>query len=244
MKKRSIFLFALILTSLLVGCTKTLVVDPTVPDTVSGTQTSIRPATGEPSEPPEEPVLEPDTDDFVRILDYIPQASQLLHYATTNNFTGQVVYEFTDAYLRYGTVKKLIAVNKDLEQLGLGLLIWDGYRPVYAQAKLYEICPDPNYVSPPGVGKQNHCRGLAVDLTLVDLKTGGKLEMPTGFDDFTALADRDYSDVSSEAAAHAQLLEEVMTRHGFQGYSKEWWHYNDTDDYPIEEVFDPAKQLS
>lgn len=194
----------------------------------------------EPTTQPTEPVVEPEDGDFVRVIDYIPQIRQALAYATEDNFTGQVIYEFTDAYLRYGTVEKLAQVSEELEEQGLGLLIWDGYRPVYAQAKLFEVCPDPTYVSPPGVGNQNHCRGRAVDLTLVDLQTGEELGMPTGFDDFTACADRDYSDVSPEAAANAELLEDVMERHGFKGYSGEWWHYNDTDAYPIEEVFDPA----
>lgn len=185
--------------------------------------------------------VEPEEDDFVRVLDYIPSARQALAYATTDNFTGQVIYEFTDVYLRYGTVKKLAAVAAELEEQGLGLLIWDGYRPVYAQAKLYDVCPNPTYVSPPGVGNQNHCRGRAVDITLVELETGEELEMPTGFDDFSDYADRDYSDVSPTAAANARLLEEVMTEQGFRGYSAEWWHYNDTDTYPIEETFDPAE---
>lgn len=190
--------------------------------------------------PPTDPPPEPEDDDFVRIVDYVPHARQALPYATEENFTGQVIYAFQDAYLRYGTVKKLAAVAAELEERGLGLLIWDGYRPVYAQAKLYEVCPDPTYVSPPGVGNQNHCRGRAVDLTLYDLETGEQVEMPTGFDDFSAYADRDYSDASAEAAANALVLQEAMERHGFRGYSAEWWHFNDTDDYPIEEGFDPA----
>lgn len=200
--------------------------------------------TDTPTEPPyvpTAPLPEPEDDDFVRILDYVPQARQMLAYATTDNFTGQVIYEFADAYLRYGTVKKLSKAADELEKLGLGLLIWDGYRPVYAQAKLYDVCPNPTWVSPPGVGNQNHCRGRAVDLTLFDLETGEALEMPTGFDDFSPSADRDYSDVSPTAASNARILEEVMTKHGFKGYSAEWWHYNDTDSYPIEEEFDPAK---
>lgn len=208
---------------------------PTEPSTTAATEVP------QPSTEVTEPVTEPEDGDFVRILDYIPQARQHLPYATDENFTGQVIYQFTDAYLRYGTVKKLMAVSLALEEQGLGLLIWDGYRPVYAQARLYQVCPDPTYVSPPGVGNQNHCRGRAVDLTLVDLATGGPLVMPTGFDDFSDLADRDYSDVSSEAAQNARLLEDVMQRYGFQGYRGEWWHFNDTQEYPIEEEFDPAQ---
>lgn len=179
-------------------------------------------------------------DDFVRVLDYIPNAAQNLRYAGIDNFTGKVIYRFQDAYLRYGTVKKLADVAAELEKLGYGLLIWDGYRPVSAQRTLFETFPDPDYVSPPGVGEQSHCRGKAIDLTLYRLDTGTELLMPSEFDDFSAFADRDYGEVSAEAAANATLLQTVMERHGFTGYSKEWWHFTDTNDYPVEEYFDPA----
>lgn len=218
--------------------TQTVVPD-TQPITEPSAEPSTEPSTAPPAEPSAPPV-EPLDSDFVKIADYVPNARIALAYATRDNFTGQVIYNFTDAYLRYGAVKKLIMAAEKLEKLGYGLLIWDGFRPVYAQAKLFEVYPDPTYVSPPGVGNQNHCRGRAVDLTLYDLTTGQILEMPTGFDDFSSKADRDYADVSAEAAANAQLLEQVMVECGFKGYSKEWWHYNDTENYPIEEQFDPA----
>ena len=188
---------------------------------------------------PETTVPEPAPEDFVRVLDCIPSACQELMYATDRNVTGQTIYAFTDAYLRYGTVKKLAAVSADLAELGLALKIWDGFRPVSAQWKLWEVCPDPSFVANPETGFSSHSRGNTLDVTLVD-ENGQELEMPTGFDDFSAKADRDYSDCTETAAAHAQLLEILMEKHGFKGYSKEWWHFTDTDDYPVEEAFIPA----
>ena len=131
-----------------------------------------------------------------------------------------------------------MAVSRDLEELGLYLKIWDGFRPVSAQFRLWEICPDPTYVANPNSGYSSHSRGNTVDLTLVD-GNGTELEMPTGFDDFSARADRDYSDCTPEEAANAQVLELVMEKHGFSGYFGEWWHFSDTDNYPVEEVFSP-----
>ena len=127
-----------------------------------------------PSRQPDPPddVPEPDDQDFVRIADYIPTAKIELPYATVNNFTGNRIYDFTDSYLRYGTVKKLMKVSEELERKGLGLIIWDGFRPVAAQAKLWEICPDPTFVSHPVTGKRTHCRGNTVDISLYDLATG------------------------------------------------------------------------
>lgn len=201
-----------------------------------------------PTEPPAEPLTEPPTEaptdppkeeDLVRIRDFIPGIRENLAYASEDNFTGKKIYDFYNAYLRYGTVLKLSAVCEELEPLGLGILIWDGFRPVSAQAALWEICPDPSYVSHPVTGTRAHCRGNAVDLTLYDLATGEPLSMPTAFDDFSTLADRDYSDCDPVAAENARLLESVMEKHGFKPYKAEWWHFTDTDSYPVEENFQP-----
>lgn len=188
---------------------------------------------------PEITVPEPTPEDFVRVLDRVPGIRQELMYATDRNFTGQVIYGFSDAYLRYGTVKKLAAVSADLAELGLSLKIWDSYRPVSAQFKLWEVCPNPAFVADPRKGFSSHSRGNTLDVTLVDAD-GNELEMPTGFDDFSAKADRDYSDCSETAATHAELLEILMEKHGFQGYYAEWWHFSDTDEYPVEESFIPS----
>lgn len=193
----------------------------------------------DPVDPPDD-VPEPDDQDFVRIADYIPTAKIELPYATVNNFTGNRIYDFTDSYLRYGTVKKLMKVSEELERKGLGLIIWDGFRPVAAQAKLWEICPDPTFVSHPVTGKRTHCRGNTVDISLYDLATGKDVAVPTGYDNFTAYADRDYSDCSEQAATNARLLEQIMKKNGFTAYFAEWWHFADTVDYPVDEYFNPA----
>lgn len=176
--------------------------------------------------------------DFVKVTDYIPGVYQELMYATQENFTGQVIYDFQDAYLRYGTVKKLAGVCRDLAEMGLYIKIWDGFRPVSAQFALWEVCPDPTYVADPNVGFSSHSRGNTLDVTLVD-ENGVELEMPTGFDDFSAKADRDYSDCTAAAANNADILEILMEKHGFTGYAGEWWHYSDTMSYPVEREFEP-----
>lgn len=190
-------------------------------------------------EPEAPPAPEPEADDFVLVTDYLPQVGVDLRYAGSDNFTGQTIYDFTDAYLRCGTVRKLSEAQAALEEAGYSLLIWDAFRPVEAQFRLWEVCPDPVYVANPETGYSSHSRGNTVDVTIVDLD-GREVTMPSGFDDFSALADRDYSDVPPDAAANAQLLENVMTDCGFRPYSGEWWHFTDTDDYPVEETFSPG----
>ncbi|MDD5864741.1 MAG: M15 family metallopeptidase [Firmicutes bacterium] len=182
---------------------------------------------------------EPEDADFVRVRDYLPEVLQQLPYATADNFTGHQIYDFTEVFLRYGTVKKLQLVCEELAQQGLNLKIWDGFRPVSAQFKLWEVCPDDTYVADPNKGFSGHSRGNTVDVTLVDTD-GNEIEMPTGFDDFTAKADRDYSDVPALPAEHAMLLQNTMEKYGFTGYFGEWWHFRDNQEYPVEKVFEPV----
>ena len=186
------------------------------------------------------PKMEPTDEDFVRVTDYIPNIVVDLRYATDNNFTGQKIYDFTDVWLRLGTVKKLMLVQEELEQSDLYLKVWDGFRPTSAQFTLWEVYPDSTYVANPNNGFSSHSRGNTVDVTLV-YKDGTEVLMPTGFDDFTERADRDYSDCGQEAAGNALLLEQVMKKHGFKPYSGEWWHFSDEQSYPIEETFKPQK---
>lgn len=189
--------------------------------------------------PPETiPWQEPEDECLVRIPDYLPGIFQELPYAGTENFTGQTIYDFPDAYLRYGTIKKLRRVREALREQGYDILIWDGFRPTAAQWKLWEICPDPTYVSDPTRGYSSHSRGNTVDLTLV-LADGTNVEMPTGFDDFSHYADRNYGDCPPAAAENARFLEETMKSFGFTGYFGEWWHFTDTDSYDVAEDFTP-----
>lgn len=177
--------------------------------------------------------------DFVKVRDYIPDIVVDLKYATSSNFTGQVVYDFTEVYLRYSTVLKLMDVQAELREQGYKLKIWDAFRPLKAQEKLWNAKPDPNYVSNPWNGTNSHSRGNTVDVTLVNAE-GKEVEMPTGFDDFTTFADRDYSDCTDTAAKNATLLQEIMEKHGFKGLQTEWWHFAEENDYEIEKIFDPG----
>ena len=198
----------------------------------------VQQATAETTFPP---APEPADQDFVPVSAYIPDILVELKYSAADNFTGQAIYEFQDAFARYGTVKKLAAVQETLREAGLGLKIWDAFRPVAAQFRLWEVCPDSTYVADPRKGYSNHSRGNAVDVTLVDAQ-GRELEMPTPFDDFSGRADRNYSDCTEAAAENARLLQGIMERNGFVPYYGEWWHFADEVKYPVEEVFEPISR--
>jgi D-alanyl-D-alanine dipeptidase len=207
---------------------------------VSFTEISSAPEESKPSAASPDIAPPPEKADFVRVKDYIPDIEVELVYATENNFTGQKIYEFDDAWLRYGTVKKLRKVQNKLKKQGARLKIWDAFRPVSAQFRLWEICPDARYVSNPNKGFSSHSRGNTVDVTLID-GDGSELVMPTGFDDFTGLADRDYSDVKNRnAVRNAKLLEKAMKECGFKPYFGEWWHFSDSDSYDAAKDFIPG----
>lgn len=214
---------------LLAGCS-TEVPDP-APSAVSCAPVPVHsPAPGLPS-----------PEDFVLVTQYISPLYVDLKYAGSDNFTGQTIYSFSQPWLRYGTVVRLTRAAELLAQEGFALLLWDAFRPVSAQFRLWEACPDPNYVANPIRGHSAHSRGNTVDVTLVTL-AGEPVTMPTGFDDFSPAADRNYTDVSPEAAAHARLLEQIMEQCGFRPYAREWWHYSDIDAYPVDETFSPKER--
>lgn len=174
---------------------------------------------------------EPEDDEYVLVNKYIPDIYVELMYATDNNFTGVRIYDFTDAYLRYGTVKKLANVQKELKEQGYSLKIWDAYRPFEAQQKLWEVYPDPNYVANPANGMKKHNLGGTVDITMV-AADGSVISMPTEFDDFSLKADRDYSDIEDEEVVkNVMILQNAMENNGFTGYQGEWWDYSDTVEY-------------
>lgn len=174
---------------------------------------------------------EPEDDEYVLVKKYIPDIYVELRYATENNFTGVKIYDFTEAYLRYGTVKKLAQVQKELKQQGYSLKIWDAYRPFEAQQKLWEVYPDSNYVANPANGMRRHNLGGTVDITMV-AADGSIIPMPSEFDDFSLKADRNYSDIDNEEAVNnVMILQNAMENNGFTGYQGEWWDYSDTVEY-------------
>jgi D-alanyl-D-alanine dipeptidase len=150
-----------------------------------------------------------------------------LRYATKNNFTGQRMYPARTytTYLRWPAANSLKEVQAELKGLGLGLKIFDAYRPYSVTVKFWELVHDPRYVADPSKAS-GHNRGIAVDLTLVDLKTGAEIPMPTGFDNFTDSAHHDFVNLPAAVMANRKLLRDVMEKHGFLAFPTEWWHYS------------------
>jgi len=171
---------------------------------------------------------------LVNVTEVYPQLLQEVRYATTYNFTGFTLYPLPVVYVHKDVAAALQKVQKELAAEGLGLKIYDGYRPLSVQARMWEIVPDERYVSDPTKSKGKHTRGTAVDVTLVD-RHGNELPMPTGYDDFTPLAHRLSADKwTPEQKANSLKLEAVMKKHGFIPFPFEWWHfdYKDWESHP------------
>lgn len=172
---------------------------------------------------------------LVKIVDYIPDIVIDLRYSTSENFTGNVIYDDNNAYLCYGTLKKLAKVQSDLSEKGYKLVIWDAYRSYEAQCKLWEVYPNPTYVADPKNGRSSHNLGNTVDISIVH-SDGSFVFMPSQFDEFSLIADRNYYDVPQVAADNSLMLEQIMVDNGFKGYSGEWWHYEDIEKYALIDI--------
>jgi D-alanyl-D-alanine dipeptidase len=173
---------------------------------------------------------------FIVIKDLDSSIKINLRYATSNNFTGKVIYSSPVCVLRKETAEKLINAEVRFEKLGYHIEIWDAYRPLSAQKVLFAAESNTNYIADPAMGSR-HNRGAAVDITLVD-ENGKEVEMPSGFDDFTIKAHRNNPDMSKEAQKNLATLTSVMSACGFTTISTEWWHFDDSDwnSYPIMDV--------
>ena len=167
-----------------------------------------------------------------------------LAYATTNNFTGKPVYKQSNCYLHEEASERLLRIIDILKPLHLKPKIWDGFRPLQAQQALFDHTPDPKYVSHPKTGTRPHCRGIAVDLTLID-QYGHELDMGTCFDDFRSLAHHGSDLVSENAQKNRLLLAGVMSIAGFESINSEWWHYQlpNASHYPIIETNETPEGL-
>jgi zinc D-Ala-D-Ala dipeptidase len=167
----------------------------------------------------------------VRSLD--PSISVRLRYATTDNFTGAVLpgYGAERALLRREAAQALARVQARLRSGGIGLRIWDGYRPVRATQAMVAWAErvgrtdllDQEYIA----RRSRHNLGVAVDLTLVDLVTGAELDMGTPFDTFTEAAHT--ANAEGRVLRYRQILVKAMESEGFRNYENEWWHFS----YPV-----------
>jgi len=186
--------------------------------------------------------------ELVELIDLDKTIKLDIRYATENNFVGRPVYSEARAFLQPPAAEALVRVHKQLEKQGLGLVIFDCYRPWTITKLFWEIVPADKrkFVADPAKGSK-HNRGCAVDLSVYDRKTGKLIPMPSGYDEFTERASPDYKGGTDEERSNREMLRTVMEAEGFTVNPNEWWHfdYKDWERYAIYDIsFDEASKMN
>jgi D-alanyl-D-alanine dipeptidase len=163
--------------------------------------------------------------ELVDLEKFIPGIVLDIRYATTNNFTKEKIYNLAKAYARKPVAEALKKAQAEFKVRGLGIKIFDAYRPYKATVKFYEVYHDTTYVASPYRGSR-HNRGCAIDMTLIELKTGAELKMPTGYDSFQKAAWPSTPVKDPEIRKNRDLIIAVMQRQGFKVNGSEWWHFD------------------
>ncbi len=163
---------------------------------------------------------------LIELKSIIPNIQYDLKYATKDNFTKVRLYpaQTNQTFLRKEPADALSKVAIELTQKGIGILVWDAYRPYHITQKFWELIQDERYVAHPAKGS-GHNRGIAIDMTLYYLNTGRLLDMPTSFDDFSEKAHHGFEGISPAQKTNREMLRGIMEKYGFIKFQTEWWHY-------------------
>lgn len=176
---------------------------------------------------------------LVEIIKIIPSIQLDLRYSTTDNITKRVLYPNAKAYIIPDAAASLNNIQQLLVGYGLGLVIWDAYRPLSVSRELWLATPksQKKFVANPDTGSM-HNRGCAIDVTLIDTVSEKQIEMPSGFDDFSERAAPTFIDTDSKRTFYRNLLKSLMEANGFNVNKYEWWHYDwkNWADYPVLDI--------
>ena len=186
----------------------------------------------------------------------IPHIVQEIRYFSTFNFVGDRIdgYEEPCALLTKDAARALKTVSNEMMVRGYRLKVFDAYRPVAAVKHfiLWGIEDEDIRMKPyfyPEIEKQDtfrlgyiarlssHSRGSAIDLTLLDMKTGKELDMGSPFDMFSERSHPDYRGITNEQYENRMILQQAMVRSGFEPYECEWWHFRLKDEPFPDEYF-------
>lgn len=152
-----------------------------------------------------------------------------IKYASTDNFTGQVIYPAAHAFILDAAAMALVQIAADLASLGYGLRVFDAYRPWHVTTYFWTHFPDDNlYLADPNYGSR-HNRGCAIDLSLYDLRTGLEIDMPSAYDEFNEKSHLTYDGGTPEQNQNRALLQRMMNAHEFSSHPHEWWHFDFKD---------------
>lgn len=178
--------------------------------------------------------------DLLELVKLDPSIKLDIKYARKDNFVGKKVYAEARAFLQRPAAEAVVRVHKKLRKQGLGLVIFDGYRPWAVTKLFWDVTPEDKriFVANPKTGSK-HNRGCAVDLSIFDLKTGKEVPMPSDFDEFTERASPGYKGGTEVETRNRELLRSLMEAEGFTVNENEWWHF-DYKDWKSYDIYDVA----
>jgi D-alanyl-D-alanine dipeptidase len=184
---------------------------------------------------------------MIDIKKAIPSLVLDLRYSTTNNFMNRRLYPFLQTtYLCLAAVNALKKVVIALNNKNLTLKIFDAYRPYAVTEEIWEAVKDSRYAADPSKGS-GHNRGIAVDATIVNLRTKKELNMGTDFDNFSDTAHQDFTGLRPTILQNRFLLKTIMEKYGFVSLDTEWWHFSlaGKDNYELLNIpFDELKKIN
>lgn len=175
---------------------------------------------------------------LVNVADYPSNFEYEIRYATPNNFIGETLYDCSVCLLQPKVAKALLDANQYFCEKGYRIKLYDCYRPLDVQKKMWEKVPRPTYVANPyGLGSI-HNKGAAVDITLVTLE-GCYMEMGSDYDYFGRESHIDNYNFSKEILANRTLLREGMQKFGFGTVRTEWWHFSFQNHWSFQTLNEP-----
>jgi D-alanyl-D-alanine dipeptidase len=194
---------------------------------------------------------------FVELGQFAPDIRLEVRYFSSNNFVGEPIdgYQSAKIFMTRDAAEALLSVQRELQPFGLGLKVFDAYRPQQAvdhfvrwaedlddqrmKARYYPQVDKSNLFSDGYIASRSgHSRGSTVDLTLIDLASGEELDMDTPWDYFDLASWPDSDRVSTQQQANRLLLRKYMLEAGFAPLTTEWWHFTLADEPYRETYFD------
>ncbi len=180
---------------------------------------------------------------FINLFAYAQNSKQLvlldtindgfaydIRYATSNNFLKEAFYDCAACYLRPEVANALKEANHYFCEMGYKIVLFDCYRPVSAQKKMWKVFPNPQYVANPYKSGSVHNRGAAVDISLAKLD-GSPVDMGTDHDFFGREAHIDNTSLPKRVFQNRKILQDGMRKFGFETIRTEWWHFNYKKNY-------------
>lgn len=183
--------------------------------------------------------------EMVELKSRIPSIIYDLRYASENNFMQRLMYPAgtNTTFLRKPAADSLLKVQQELTKEGLGIKVFDAYRPYSVTQHFWDLVKDERYVANPAKGS-NHNRGTAIDLTIININTGEELNMGTGFDNFSDTAHHDFQQLPDPVLQNRKKLKSIMSKYGFSALSTEWWHYTYQSPVQFQALDIPFKKLA